>query len=131
MKTYLIMGLAAASMLSSATSHALVSLVEDCTTQNGQYRIEVSNDQGIGLERNFTALGASITDDRDNVVGNFAVKQAPIHAIGFGDPFVDTATDGKKFSLTTPDTNVRGYSIRAVLDNGTVLTDDNLKCSEQ
>lgn len=130
MKTYLIMGLAAASMLSSATSHALVSLVEDCTTQNGQYHVEIMDNQGLAPFRADDAkLGATIVDDNHNVVGGFAVEQAPIHAIGFGDPYVDTATNGQKFELTPPDTNVRNYSLRATLSNGTVLTDDDLKCS--
>jgi hypothetical protein len=131
MKTYLMLGFAtAASMLSSSTSHALVSVVQDCTTQNGQYTIEIMSNEGIGPNRTVATLGASITDDSHNVVGGYAVDQAKIHAIGFGDPYVDTATNGKRFEFTPPDTNVRTYSIRAVLTNGNVLSDDDLKCSD-
>lgn len=129
MKTILFAATFIAATIFSVPSHALVILVRQCQVSNGAYRLLVLNNEGIGFNR-IPSYSAEIYNDQDQVVGFYQLKVLQhIHSISFGrKEFVDVQTEGKIFDLALPSTNCKNTILKATLSDGTVISDDNLKC---
>ncbi len=115
--------------LISTPSFALVRLLDSCQTSNAQYKISILDNQGTGRVRT-SNFGATITDSQGNVVGSYALKGERGMSISFGRfQYLDSASNGASFRLAYPSTNFRFTTFKAVLSNGTTVSDDNLRCN--
>ena len=115
----------------SVPSHALVSMVVKCETQDGDYSVSILNNQGIGLVRS-NNLEAVIYDKNETVVASYTVNPPPlIQSVSFGrSPYLDQKTNGQIFSLAFPSTNYKHTSLLAVLADGTKVSDENMTCQK-
>jgi hypothetical protein len=129
MKKLLILTLLTATY--SVPSHALVVLVINCETQDGDYRVSILNNQGIGPVRN-NHLSATIYDKNETNIASYIVSPPPlIQSTSFGrSPYLDLKTNGQKFSLAFPSTNYKHTSLLAVLADGTTISDENMVCNK-
>ncbi len=124
----LIAGLA----LLPSTSHALVRELANCATQDGQYSIQITDNQGIGYPRT-SVLVAVVRNEAGQAVANYAVEiYHGVQSVSFGRPTViDSTTKGQEFSLQGPSTNFKNYILKTNLNlagSGDVQ-DQNLNCS--
>ena len=116
----------ASSIESGAVKTNLVRLVLKCSTADKKYSVYIVDNQGTGPDRS-SHLSASIVDtsvvDLEKVVGSYApltlLRSSGSISFGHG-TYVDTATNGNKFSLALPSTNTP-YAVSAVLSNGKEL----------
>ena len=125
---FLVLVLASCSLF-SIESHALVRTLANCLMKKGPYRVAVLDNQGIGPER-VSHVVASLTDVEGKVVAQFPAElyRGP-HSASYGRPhYEDVATQGKQFLLEGPATNVRHYSVHAIV-NGAVVQEDGLECA--
>ncbi len=116
-------------LVTPATSHALVRELALCSTANGQYQVSIFDNQGIGLGRT-SQIYANITDQNGNVVASYKAEvRKGIQSASFGRPtFQDVASAGAAFSLAGPSTNFHNFILHAQLKDR-VLSDSQMKCS--
>lgn len=116
-------------LLSGSVSQALVQRLGVCDTPDGNYRIMIFNNEGIGIERE-AHYGAAIYDEQGQVRASYPVTAKHIGSISFGRKhYLDTAQQGQQFDLAFGSTNFHNIYIKAQLDNGETLVADNLECS--
>lgn len=120
--------IAIALLLASTSSYALVRVVEDCQTSNGQYRIVILDNEGIGRDRT-PALSADVYEG-DKQVASYALKAVRVGSTSFGRwHYLDQQSMGERFDLAGPSTNARNVILHAIVGaNSVVVEDDNLNC---
>jgi len=116
-------------ILQGQTSQALVERLGVCQTTNGNYQIVVYNNQGIGTDRDTTNLGVEIYDSQGQQQAQYAVETRHIGSVSFGRKhYMDTAEHGQKFDLALGSTNFHNVYVKADLNNGDTLVENNLEC---
>lgn len=121
------------SFVFSSQSFALVALKAQCTTVDGQYQVNIVDNQGIGPIRS-SNLGVTVLDSDGQVVASYGLIYVNplMRSVSFGTSvFKDKDTNGQNFSLTTGSTNF-GPRLMVKLTDGThtgsVITDDKIEC---
>lgn len=115
-------------ILPGQSSQALVERLGVCDTTDGNYQIVIFNNEGIGIPRE-THLGVEIYDNQEQLQAEYAVETRHIGSISFGRKhYLDAAEHGQKFDLALGSTNFHNIYVKADLDNGTTLVEDNLQC---
>jgi hypothetical protein len=119
----------AAAVFQSSTSHALVRLVTSCQTSDGKYVVNVLDNQGIGFDRSSQLEAVIATASGANVAFYAVHIPQGLRSASFGQThYLDSATEGKTFDLAMGSTNFRNITLKAVLPDGTPVTDSNLLC---
>ncbi len=124
--------LAIAALLYTNSASALVSVIESCQTQNGEFKVSILSNQGIGFDRSNPSLTAQVTDKSGNVIASYQVSPPPaIQSTSFGrSPYTDTLTQGHKFSLAFPSTNFRHTSLLVQFPSAVVYKTDDIVCGK-
>ena len=122
MKKIMMSVLVLAGLAQTLPAHALVAIVERCTTSDGQYTMSIANDEGIGWPR-IAHFYANIENAAGDVVAEYAVTydNPQIRSVSFGhSSYLDSASNGKDFDFALPSTNTP-YALTATLKDGQVI----------
>jgi hypothetical protein len=113
--------------------HALVRILALCITADGQYRVYIQDNQGIGPVRT-SHRSASVRDTNGRVVASYDVEASHgIQSASFGRlKYQDSASSGAGFTLEGPSTNFKNYILHVKMNSGGktgTISDSNLNCT--
>ncbi|MBC7385767.1 MAG: hypothetical protein H7301_06355 [Cryobacterium sp.] len=115
--------------LAPSLSQALVIEVASCETSDHAYQVNVSDNQGTGMDRT-SHLSAQILDANGNTIASLPVElyQGATSASFGRATYQDSETSGTKFSLQGPSTNFKNYLLNVDMD-GNQISDQDLSCT--
>ena len=114
----------------SSTSFGLVRVVTTCQTSDNLYRVMVLANEGIGPVRT-AALSAVCYNANNEVIANFPISTnaGEMKSASFGRTmYFDTASHGNRVMLAFVSTNYRNTTLKAVMQNGSTLSEMDPVC---
>jgi hypothetical protein len=132
MKKYVSSFLVVAACFASFPCYALVRVVADCSTSDGQYAVSVFENQGIGPVRK-PHLIAQIVDSNKNIVANYQLEMDKSGRSGGFErvQYRDLLTHGVSFSLQGTSSQFPYFSLAAEINvdrSSKHITDDEMSC---